>query len=202
MGDPHRERMSFTVFYHSACTGFYGRAWSAIAMLKYGNKEFECKLPEDVPPGVGFAVPMVTLPEGVTISQSGTIALAVGTACGLAPHPLEQIEKSIKAHQLVADGNDLASELFASKPDERIMKWLDYLEGQLQGDYFLGAELSYVDFANYPIFLLIALKKAAGKCPGVEVPPKLAAWSAKMAEIPAVSEMAASGVAYLPDSFV
>merc|ERR1712086_1021382 len=148
MGSNNRN-MSFTIYYHTKCEGFYGRAFAAYAMLKHAGKEFEVKAPEEVPAGVGFACPFVTFPEGYSISQTGAIGVAVGKACELAP---ADAAGDAKAQQLMADGVDIQTEMGAAKPVERIAKWMEHFETLLgDNDYFINNTLSYADFSLFQV---------------------------------------------------
>lgn len=188
--------MAYTLYYHAKCERAFGRAWVPYAMLKHAGKDFTCKAPDEVPAGIGFAVPILTSPAGWSIAQSSAIITALGKELGLAPGGGAIADA--KSAQLLADAGDLLSEIAAGKPDERIMKWLTYIEGQMQGDYFMS-ELSFVDFAFYVPFRNVQLKKGKGKMEGVNLPPKIQKFvDETMPSITAVAEMNASGVAMLP----
>mmetsp|Transcript_84531 Transcript_84531/g.272477 ORF Transcript_84531/g.272477 Transcript_84531/m.272477 type:complete len:193 (+) Transcript_84531:117-695(+) len=192
--------MSYTLYYHSECKTFYGRGWAPLAMLKHTGKDFEVKGVEAAPADAGFACPFMTLPGGYSIAQTSTIIEVVGAQCGLAPG---NEAEDAKAKQLVSDAADLFGEL-STKPDQRLMKWLTYLESNIKDNgYFCSSGLSYADFGVYMTIGVIALKKAVGKLDGVELPPKLEKWySVTMAAIPAVKEMTDSGIPILPPSMV
>ncbi len=70
--------MSYTVYYHTACKGFYGRAFGMIAQLKHGGATFDCQETAEAGEGHGFAPPMCKFPEGFTISQTCAIAYQIG----------------------------------------------------------------------------------------------------------------------------
>merc|ERR1719488_396676 len=143
--------MAYTLFYHTKCEGFYGRGYVAISMLKHTGTEFEVKGPEDVPAGVGFAVPMLTFPDGYSIAQTGAITVALGEAVGLAP---ASPAGKAKAMQLMDDGADINTEMGAGKPVERITKWMDHFETQLgDNEYFIDNKLSFADFHLFPLQL-------------------------------------------------
>ena len=74
---------TFTVYYHTACTAFWGRAGGSIAILKHAGAQYEVKGADAVPPDAGFAVPMVTLPSGLTVSQTPVIAHTLGKQLNL-----------------------------------------------------------------------------------------------------------------------
>merc|ERR1712166_1462129 len=160
----NNRNMSFTIYYHTKCEGFYGRAFAAYAMLKHAGKEFEVK------------------------------------ACDLAP---ADAAGDAKAQQLMADGVDINTEMGAAKPVERIAKWMEHFETLLgDNDYFVNNTLSYADFSLFPAFNLMEAKKALGKYEGYEMGPKMTAWLERMKAVPALAEMAASGVPYLPAKYM
>merc|ERR1712086_1148360 len=163
-------------------------------------KEFEVKAPEEVPAGVGFACPFVTFPEGYSISQTGAIGVAVGKACELAP---ADAAGDAKAQQLMADGVNIQTEMGAAKPVERIAKWMEHFETLLgDNDYFINNTLSYADFSLFQAFDLMEAKKALGKYEGYEMGPKMTAWLERMKAVPALAEMAASGIPHLPAAYM
>jgi len=51
-------------------------------------------------------------------------------------------------------------------------------------------------------FSLISAKEAIGKFEGYEMGPKMTAWLARIKQVPALAEMCASGIPFLPDSFM
>ena len=61
----------YVVYYHTACTVFWGRAWGMVAMLKYAGRPYFIKGAPEAPKEAGFAVPMVTFPEG--LSKQGRV---------------------------------------------------------------------------------------------------------------------------------
>lgn len=194
--------MPFTVYYHTKCEGFYGRAWVATAMLKHTDTEFDNKGPEEAPAGVGFAPPMVGFPEGHTVAQTTAISGALGKAVCLAP---TSPAGDAKAQQLMFDGIDISTEMDAGKPVERIATWLAHFETVLgDNDFFVDNTLSYADFHLYPIFMEShwAAKQAKGKYEGYEMGPKLTAWRNRMSTLPAHIEMSGSGIPYLPEKYI
>merc|ERR1711939_1201779 len=118
-------------------------------MLKHAGIEFTCKGPEEIPAGASFAPPAVTFPAGNTIGQSVAIAVKVGKACGLAP---ESEADDGKALQILGDITDVATEMGADKPAERIATWMERFENIIgDADYLVGNKLSYADFFLYPV---------------------------------------------------
>jgi len=83
------------------------------------------------------------------------------------------------------------------------MQWLNYVDLQLQGTYFFGEKISYVDFAFFMVLECVRLKQGKGKLEGVTVPAKLQLWfSVTMRKVTVVEELCASGVPLLPDQFL
>merc|ERR1712000_56821 len=154
---------------------------------------FTVKEPSEAPAGSGFAPPMMSFPDGCNIAQTNVLVAVVGKQCGLAP---DDFNNEAKAKQLAADAGDLMVEVLEPKPAERLTKWLNYVESQLQGTYFLGDKLTFVDFAFYMVMECIRLKQEKGKLEGVVVPPKLQSWfSETMLKVAVVKELNDSGVA-------
>lgn len=197
----------YTIYYHTECKGFYGRAWPPLAMLKHAGKSYEVKGTEAAPAGAGFAPPMVSFPEGHCIAQTNVLCALVGKDCGLSP---SDFAAEAKAKQLCADAGDLTQDVMstekAKEPEkhaERLNKWLGHLESSMKGSYFLGDKLSFADFSVYSAISVILLKQTKGKLPGVTLPGKLKSWFADtMGAIPAVKELNNSGVPMLPDNFL
>jgi len=190
--------MSYTLYYHSKCEGFTGRGFPALAMCKHAGKEIVVKAPEDAPAGIGFAVPILTFPEGHTISQTVPIAMYLGKALGLAP---TTDAEGAKALQVVMDGLDMNTESGQDKPAERINKWYAHMTMLLgDKDFFCGATPMYPDFVMYMPFKMIKLKQAKDKWAGYEPGAKLEAWVARMDALPAIAEL--SKIPMLPDSFI
>lgn len=190
---------SHTIYYHTACKGFYGRAWSSLAMLKHAEKPFTVLSPDECPSGSGFAPPMIRFPAGHTIAQTNVLTALVGKDCGLAP---PDFHGEVQAKQIVADAGDLQQEIFQDKPAERVNKWLTYVENKCKGPYFLGENPTYADFGMYGPLAVIGLKQSKGKLEGVVITPKLKDWFEKMNKIPAVKELNESNIPLLPDTLL
>jgi len=192
--------MAYKLFYHSKCEGFYGRGMVPLAMLKHSGVEFSIHAPDEVPAGAGFAVPMVTFPDGSTTAQTVAVIVALGESLGLAP---ESPASKAKAMQLVLDGIDIGTEMSSGKPVDRIQKWMDYFEMALgESDYFVDGSLTYVDFALWGVFDVIPAKKALGKFEGYVMGSRLTAWYEKMCSVGAIAEMKGTGIPYLPPSMM
>jgi len=192
--------VDYTVYYHTECKGFYGRAFPLLAMLTHANKSFEVKETAEAPAGAGFAAPMVKFPAGNTIAQTNVLVANIGKDCGLSPDG--GVAKEAKAKQFVADAGDLMQEMMDTKSDERLNKWLSHLDSRFEGPHFLGG-LTYVDFAFYNLVSVIKLKQAKGKFEGLVIPDKIKIWHAEtMPKVAAIKQLENSGVPLLPDSFL
>mmetsp|Transcript_35963 Transcript_35963/g.107422 ORF Transcript_35963/g.107422 Transcript_35963/m.107422 type:complete len:196 (+) Transcript_35963:59-646(+) len=193
---------SYTVYYHSACKGFTGRAFAPLCLLEAGGAAYECKAPDELPAGSStFAPPMVAFPDGNIASQTGVLCIALGQAFGLAP---EGAAASVKAMQLAMDAGDLMSDILGKKGAERIMKWVNYFEGVLgDGPYMTGGKATYVDYCAMGTFVVFPLKQAKGveDFAGVEMTPKVKAWFELMSADPAVKKVL-DMAPFLPDSFI
>lgn len=195
--------MSYTVYYHGKCEGFYGRAYSILAMLKHAGKEYVMKDPSEVPENAGFAVPIVTFPAGYSLSQTCVIAASVGADCGLAP-PSTDAAETAKALQKALDAADLMSNLMDKKPAERINKWLEYVSKTLETEStFMKCGLTYVDFVYHGILEVLTLKIDKGKLEGVKIPDNLVKWHGEfMPKVDGIAKMKATGIPFAPDSFL
>jgi len=181
----------FTVFYHTGCAVFWGRAFAPVAVLRHASADFSIKQMPEAPAGAGFAVPMVTFPEGYTISQTPVVTHALGKRFGLIG---SGDADEFVANQLLADGADFLGEVFGGKPADRVNKWIGYFEGKLGGkDFFLGSSPSAVDFSIFSVFHLIKEKVRVGN-PAVEgyaIPASLESWIARVQGLPTISAMLA-----------
>lgn len=194
--------MSYVVYYHGACAGFTGRAYSPLCILEAAGAKYEMKGLDALPEGsTTFACPMVTLAEGTTIAQTGPICIVLGQALGLAPTALGP---AAKAMQITGDVGDMLTDVMAKKGAERVMKWMNHFDALL-GDkpYFMGDTVTYVDYTVLGIMTAIPLKQAKGveDIKGVDMTPKVAAWYTKMKTDPAVQKVDAIS-AFLPDGYV
>jgi len=191
--------MSYTVYYHTACKAFTGRAYSPLCILEAGKATYEIKGLEEKPAeALAFAPPFVTFPDGFTMGQTSSLCIALGEELGLAP---DEAHKR-KALQLVNDVADLISDAVGKKGSERIMKWVIHFEKALDGTYFCGDKVTYVDYCAMGAFAYFPGKAEKGSedFKGVEMTPKLKAWFEMMSEDEAVKKV--TGISpYLPDSY-
>lgn len=183
----------YTLFYWGACKSFYGRALPIILALELANQEYEIKEPGDAPGADCFAVPMLTFPNDVTMSQLPSILMMLGEKYGLAGST--EAEK-MKAAQYLGDLTDVFSEhgKFKEEKVERGEKWFALLESRLTATgFFIGDSISVVDLYAYFVFLWII---------GKDIPfdkfPALTKFNAMMPEIDAVQKCAATGVKFIP----
>ena len=181
----------YTVYYHTSCKGFYGRALAAALMLAEAGAAYDCKEGRDFT-GKGFAVPMIETPSGAKCSQTVAIALVLGKKLGFSPSgPVE----FAKACQICEDASDLMTEAFGGKPDERIQKWLLHFEDNLDGTtYFTGNSLSFADFHAFMTFTHVSQAKAAL----MSGYPKLQAWIEAMKKLKSSENLRKTGVPFLP----
>jgi len=172
------------------------------AILKMAGVAFEIKEPSEVINGAGFAVPIVTFPEGYTLSQTPVICHCLGKRFNMIGNG--EADEFV-ANQLLADNADFFAEVFAGKPAARINKWIDYIATKLgEKEFFLGGPApSAVDLSFYGSFNMIKSKMAKGKheVEGFVIPANLDAWITKIGALPVVAEMLAS-VPMLPESKV
>jgi len=101
-----------TVYYHSACKAFTGRADAIVRMLEQAGCEYSVKAPSDAPASYTsdeacFAVPIVAFPNGIVMSQSIAIAQQLGKALGLYP---ATVAGEARAIQVALNVGDLLSE--------------------------------------------------------------------------------------------
>lgn len=181
--------MSYTLFYHTACSKFIGRAHAPLMILNEAGAEFALKEPSEAPKGIGFAVPMVTFPAGYTIAQQGAIAASLGKELGLYP---KGPEGEALALNIVENMMDMLGEL--GKGDERLTKWFNTFEAALakSGTGFLvGDALTYADLASYQIVKLAKEK-------GGTVGPLLTKWLDMMATTKGAKAVDGLGLPMMP----
>merc|ERR1712232_1280384 len=158
-------------YYHGACKGFTGRAFSPLCVLEAAKAKYDLKEPSAKPANaVAFAPPFCTFPDGFTMGQTGAICIALGKDLNLAPEG----KSERKALQLVGDVGDLLSDGSGKKGGERVMKWVNHFEAAL-GDqtYFMGDKVTYVDYVAMGAFAIFPEKAKRGceDFKGVEMTP-------------------------------
>jgi glutathione S-transferase len=181
--------MPYTLYYHTACKKIWGRGTAIVLTLEAACKDYEIKLPDEVPQGVGFAVPMLTMEDGVTISQLPAILDVLGEEVGLNGKTKED---KIKSKQYLLDINDIVSEGMSGKlteKPERAEKWFKLLDSRLSTAFFLGDEPTTVDF-----FAFMAFSNLTSKGVKLDPFPKLSKWWDAVQEITAVKKMKDSGI--------
>lgn len=181
----------YTIYYHGACKKFWGRCLPIGMLLETGGVTYEFKLPEEKPEGAGFAVPMLTFPDGTTIAQSSAIMLALGEGLGLAP---KTPQGKVKHNQLILDAGDLISDV--AKPQERLDQWLSYFEKILAASGS-GYLMQSVTAADFQLFVAIYNINKDGKLAASQF-PKVAAWYDKISQLPAAKKFLDSGVPVMP----
>eukprot|EP00930_Biecheleria_cincta_P022529 TRINITY_DN16445_c0_g1_i1.p1 TRINITY_DN16445_c0_g1~~TRINITY_DN16445_c0_g1_i1.p1 ORF type:complete len:202 (-),score=47.77 TRINITY_DN16445_c0_g1_i1:388-993(-) len=180
-----------TLYYHTACKGFYGRGLPVLLLLEAAGAKYEVKMPEEAPKGTGFATPMVQFPNGTSIAQLPAIMMSLGEGLGLAPSAPED---KVKYMQLILDASDLLSD--SGKGQERVDKWLDHFETQMtaSGSGYVMQTLSAADF----MLFLPAYNVNKKDQINASKFPKFAAWFAMMQEQPAAKKLLSSGIAVMP----
>jgi hypothetical protein len=183
----------YTLFYWGACKTFYGRALPIVLALEIAQQEYEIKEPSDAPGSDCFAVPMLTFPNDVTMSQLPSILMMLGEKHGLAGSTEEH---KMKVAQYLGDLTDIFSEhgKFKEEKVERGEKWFALLESRLTATgFFIGDSISVVDLYTHFVLLWIVSK---------EIPfdkfPALTKFNAMMAAHDAVEKVAATGVKCVP----
>jgi len=194
--------MAHTIYYHGACQGFTGRAFSPLCILEAAGQKYECKAMDALPAGtVTFAPPMLGFPDGQVIAQTSAICIALAQRLGLEPAAPEQ---KAKALQLTLDVADMLSEIVSKKPAERIMKWVNHFEEALgEKQFFFGEKATYVDYVVMGAFAIFPLKAAAKAedFEGITMTPKLQLWFQRLEQDEAVKKVA--GMApFLPPSMI
>lgn len=184
---------TYTIYYHSACKLFYGRALAANLMLEEVGATIENKEPDGGFTGKGFAPPMIESPSGVKISQTAAISIVLGRELGLSPKGFKEFARAL---QIVEDFNDLFGEL-SKADDDRLKKWLQVFEDNLTAKYFCGDSPCFADFHGMMTFTSVKTKKA----PLLEGFPKLSAWVDLMVATKGYQKLKETGIPMLPEKF-
>eukprot|EP00992_Anisonema_acinus_P015572 TRINITY_DN9800_c0_g1_i1.p1 TRINITY_DN9800_c0_g1~~TRINITY_DN9800_c0_g1_i1.p1 ORF type:complete len:211 (+),score=73.12 TRINITY_DN9800_c0_g1_i1:58-633(+) len=188
----------FTLYYWTACTKFWGRGTGAVLALEHAgkvkDKDYFIKDRDEVVDSThGFAVPMVTFPNGATVAQAPAIMMILGEELGLDG---KTSAEKMKTKQNILDVEDVFAEASGGKWEkpERKEKWMKYLESKLEGKKFFGGEEpSVVDFHSIFAFCWLEAKGFT-----FAEAPKLTQWWADVKQVPAVHKMLNSGVSVLP----
>jgi len=176
MPDDVRKKLAgsckYTIYYHAACTKFYGRAFPLVLCLETVGAEYECFEPGAAPEGTGFVcAPAIKSPSGACIAQLPAQLLMLGEELSMAPK--DPVLRA-KHCQLILDANDLLGEIFGGKDDERLKKWMDYLEKTITatpGVFLVGDKVTPADFFMYFTFLWVDKKEKKSlyeSCTGVK----------------------------------
>ena len=184
-----------TLYYHTACKQFYARAIPIVLALDQAGAEYEIKEPSDAPPGIGFAIPMITLESGKSLSQTIAILMALGEQYGMLG---KTDEERYTCLQNILDFNDIVGEIkggnFVDKP-ERFEKWMGVVESRLTAKFFGGDEPSVADY--YAVFLFVFVDGKVSYSYKDKF-PKIAKWLSDIYEVPVVKKMKESGVSMAP----
>ena len=151
------------------CITVIGRAAITVAILKIGKIPYEL---ETVPGGPEFAaiqgdtsrfplqqVPVLTLPDGQIVTQSGAIARYAAKLAGLYP---EDPLLAIKVDEIIEAANDLGSSVPQNADNElkkqlreawtagKLQKFLAFFATKsMSGSYLVGGKLSLADLYLY-----------------------------------------------------
>lgn len=135
VGGPQLKEGSFTIYYHGACTEFWGRAYPIVLTL--ASKQRDCVFKGSTeatgdPYPAGFVnLPAITFPGegGVSMAQLPAILITLTHALKAAPinHPVF----GPKHTQLILDANDMFTELCQGKDKKRFDAWFSYLDTTL-----------------------------------------------------------------------
>jgi len=128
-------KSDYTLYYWGKCNGFWGRAIGIKLALDAAGVKYQIKDTKEADFDTGFAVPMLTFPDGQTMSQTLSILDVLGEELGMGGST--QAEKYL-CKQTLMDLNDIFGESknFAEKPD-RADKWFKLLENRLKDRLFL-----------------------------------------------------------------
>jgi len=182
----------YTVYYWGACKGFWGRAAGIILSLNAAGVPYTIKEQPEAPFDLGFAVPMVTLPSGQTISQTPAILTILGQKLNLLG-PTEEAQNLCR--QSIMDINDIFGECkkFTEKQD-RADKWFTLLENRVSNHKFLACdEPTVADFHAMFAFASV-FKNYFSPEQMAEKYPKVGNWWANLQQVPAVKAMNESGI--------
>merc|ERR1719204_2557858 len=109
-------KSDYTLYYWTKCNGFWGRAIGVKLALDAAGVKYQIKDAKEADFDTGFAVPMLTFPDGQTMSQTLGILDVLGEEFGMCGST--QAEKYL-CKQTLMDLNDIFGESknFAEKPD-------------------------------------------------------------------------------------
>lgn len=188
---------AYTVYYHTKCEKFFGRAYPILLVLEHAGAKYECKAPDEAPEGSGFVTaPACLTPSGACIAQTPAIVMMLSEELGLAPTS-EPFRSQFK--KLNIDAADFLQECFDKKADDRLKKWAAYFEGTLAKNgsgLFCGPTVSGADY-----MLLFAIRAATENLKlDISGCEKLSKWKDMMMEQPSVKKLAEKNLPMLPPS--
>lgn len=181
----------YSIYYWGKCEKFWGRVLPIAMALELGGKDYEVLERDEAPAEGVFAVPVVTFPNGVTMSQTTAILDVIGEECELGgTTPAEKM----KCKQSLLDLADVFGELSAGKlVGERLEKWLKVLDYNLADGFFAGKTLTVADLFGVFVFHTLVNKGVDFKAHA-----NVAKWNDDVKKVPVVKAKIESGVPIMP----
>ncbi len=188
--------MSHSLYYWYACSKFWGRAIGIVLTLDEAGAEYTMHPPEDAPSDIGFAVPMLTLDSGQTLSQTIAILHTLGEQYHLNGKTIEEQRACL---QTLHDIDDIFNEALTGKMTEnpeRANQWFALLEKKLAHHSFLVSNTpTTADF--HAVFAFEWVNKSYSAS-GYEAFPRVMQWWKDIGEHPSVKKMKTSGIPMIP----
>jgi hypothetical protein len=189
----------YTVYYHTKCKGFYGRAIPIIATFHAAGLvegvHFKIRDKDDAPEGKSFTVPCVRFEKtGLTLGQTTAILQEIGKQ-------LQQAEMDYTSEtylkQYLGDITDVLGEYCGGRFDkepERADKWMTHLDGKVKdGPFFCGLDPCVVDY--YAYFLLAKMESGNFD---ISKYVHFKKWSESIKKSHAIETLINSGIPMLP----
>eukprot|EP00747_Dinoflagellata_sp_TGD_P002396 gnl/TRDRNA2_/TRDRNA2_104123_c0_seq1.p1 gnl/TRDRNA2_/TRDRNA2_104123_c0~~gnl/TRDRNA2_/TRDRNA2_104123_c0_seq1.p1 ORF type:complete len:203 (+),score=38.05 gnl/TRDRNA2_/TRDRNA2_104123_c0_seq1:57-665(+) len=186
---------TYTIYYHSSCTKFWGRALPIAMSFEQVGVLYECKEIDDAPDGTGFvAAPAIKSPSGACIAQLPAICILLGEELQLVPRNPAQ---KAKHAQHVLDADDLLQEVFKDKDEDRFRKWFDYLSKSITrsgGPFLLGLTPTPADYFMLFSFLWVDKKNKKFYTGS----PPINSWLAAVKATQGYQKIEKTGIALIP----
>lgn len=183
--------MSYSVCYWYGCEKFWGRAIGVIGALEAGGAKYEIKSHTERPSGNMFALPIVTFPEGTSMSQTPMILVEIGARLKLDGNTLKE---KMQCKQSLMDVNDIFGEASSGKLKEnpdRAKKWFALVEKTLSETkgFLVCGTPTVADF--HAVFAFEWVIKCVGpECTtDAKTYPNIVRWWKALNETPAVKKM-------------